>query len=69
MKQVTTLNAGVPNFANGIVPLLVCDLWEHAYFCDYTTDRKKYIENWFNCANWNMAQVRFDGKDQLFNLF
>ena len=69
LLNVTTLNAGVPNFANGIVPLLVCDLWEHAYFCDYTTDRKKYIENWFNCANWNMAQVRFDGKDQLFNLF
>lgn len=69
LKNVTTANAGIPNYVNGIVPLIVCDLWEHAYFCDYTTDRKKYITNWINCINWKMAEVRYTGEDALLKLF
>jgi Fe-Mn family superoxide dismutase len=65
----TTSNAGIPNFVNGITPLLVCDLWEHAYYCDYTTSRKKYIENWFNCINWQMVDVRYSGKDAIMDIF
>ena len=68
LMNVTTANAGIPNFVNGIIPLLVCDLWEHAYFCDYATNRKQYVQNWFNCINWQMADVRYNGKDELLKL-
>lgn len=69
LLNITTANAGIPNFVNGRVPLLVCDLWEHAYFCDYTTKRKEYIQRWFTILNWNMAEVRLKGEDQIFNLY
>jgi Fe-Mn family superoxide dismutase len=37
-------------------PLLVCDLWEHAYYLDYKQDRKGFLERWFDrVANWDFA--------------
>jgi Fe-Mn family superoxide dismutase len=41
---------------SGVVPLLVCDLWEHAYYVDYRNDRKGFLEAWFdNLPNWSFA--------------
>jgi Fe-Mn family superoxide dismutase len=40
----------------GETPLLVCDLWEHAYYLDFRNDRKAYLEAWFDVlANWDLA--------------
>ena len=40
----------------GVTPLIVCDLWEHAYYLDYQNDRKAYLEAWFDAlANWSFA--------------
>ncbi|MGI8841420.1 MAG: superoxide dismutase [Caulobacteraceae bacterium] len=37
-------------------PLLVCDLWEHAYYLDYQNDRKAYLEAWFDALpHWEFA--------------
>lgn len=42
------------------VPLLVCDVWEHAYYLDRKNDRKAYLEAWFDkLANWNFASDQF----------
>jgi Fe-Mn family superoxide dismutase len=41
-------------------PLLVCDVWEHAYYLDYKQDRKGFIERWFDTvANWEFAEAQF----------
>lgn len=42
-----------------ITPLLVCDLWEHAYYLDYQNDRKGFLGAWFDAAaNWRFAAAQ-----------
>jgi len=39
-------------------PILIMDVWEHAYLSDYGLDRKGYIEAFFNNINWPLVQER-----------
>lgn len=34
-------------------PLLVIDLWEHAFFLKYKSDKRAYLEAWKNVINWD----------------
>ncbi len=39
-----------------LTPLLVCDLWEHAYYVDYRNDRAAFLRAWFEALpNWALA--------------
>lgn len=41
-------------------PLLVCDLWEHAYYIDWRNDRTAFVAEFVNTwANWPLAERQF----------
>lgn len=43
-----------------LTPVLVCDLWEHAYYLDYKNDRKGFLDKWFDqVANWAFAEAQW----------
>jgi len=45
---------------DGLVPLLVCDVWEHAYYLDHKQDRQGYLDAWFDrLADWSFAGKQF----------
>ena len=39
----------------GAIPLIVLDVYEHAYFLDYGTNRKDYIDSFFKNLDWDYA--------------
>ena len=51
-------NAGSP-ITRGKVPLLVCDVWEHAYYLDYQNDRFQYLKNFLQVLDWNFLELNY----------
>ena len=62
MTIVTTQNQDNPLMSGGDSPLLGLDVWEHAYYLDYTYNRADYVKAWWNVANWDVAAQRFAEK-------
>jgi Fe-Mn family superoxide dismutase len=45
---------------SGLIPLIVCDLWEHAYYLDHKNDRKAFLTAWFDSLpNWALADRQY----------
>ena len=55
LKIVTTSNAANPLTQN-LKPILVCDVWEHAYYIDVRNARPAYLENFWKLVNWNFVE-------------
>lgn len=47
------------NLAAGSVPLLMLDMWEHAFYLQYRNVKADYVQAWWNVASWADVTRRF----------
>jgi Fe-Mn family superoxide dismutase len=47
------------NVGQGAVPLLVIDIWEHAFYLQYKNVKADYIDAFWNLVNWPDVERRF----------
>ena len=53
-----TSNAGNP-LCEGLTPLLVFDVWEHAYYLDYRNRRLDALKEWWKIVDWDVVASRY----------
>ncbi|KEA45384.1 superoxide dismutase [Campylobacter mucosalis] len=59
LEIVQTSNAATP-VNDGKVPLLVVDVWEHAYYIDNFNARPKYLETFYENINWDFVSQAYE---------
>jgi superoxide dismutase, Fe-Mn family len=59
MEVLHESNAGNP-IRKGLIPLLTCDLWEHAYYLDYRNRRAEYVESFWKLINWEQVEKLYN---------
>ena len=65
LQIVSTPNQDSPLMGKAIAgcegtPLMVLDVWEHAYYLKFQNRRPDYIKEFWNVVNWDKVQERFD---------
>ncbi len=61
--EVTSLHDADTPAVHGMVPLLTIDVWEHAYYIDYQSERPKFLKSVLeNIINWDFVAQNLDGK-------
>jgi Fe-Mn family superoxide dismutase len=48
------------NTAQGTIPLLQLDMWEHAFYLDYQNVKADYVAAFWNIINWDNVSARFE---------
>ncbi len=54
----TTGNAGNP-MTDGLTPIMVADVWEHAYYLDYQNRRAEYLKRFWDILDWKEVDRRY----------
>lgn len=47
------------NIGNGTVPVMVIDMWEHAYYAQFRNEKAKWVESYWKVVNWPDVSDRF----------
>ncbi len=58
---VTTPNQDSP-LTQGFYPIMVNDVWEHAYYLKYQNRRPEYLAAWWHVVNWAEINRRIESK-------
>ena len=53
------------NIGQGGPPLLVLDMWEHAYYLQYENRKGEWVDAFWNLVNWNDVATRFNAARRL----
>ncbi len=56
---ITSSNANTP-ITDDNIPLLVVDVWEHAYYIDHQNARAEYLEKFFAHINWGFVSKAYE---------
>lgn len=59
LSIATTPNQDSPLNTGQAAPILGLDVWEHAYYLDYTYKRADYVKAWWHVVNWHEVEQRF----------
>jgi Fe-Mn family superoxide dismutase len=58
LQIMSTANQDNP-LTDGFYPIMVNDVWEHAYYLKYQNRRGEYLNQWWNTVNWDAINERF----------
>ena len=59
LEIIQTSNAQTP-VVDGYVPVLVVDVWEHAYYVDFRNARPGYLEKFYSHINWKFVSQAYE---------
>lgn len=62
LRICTTHGHGNP-MTQGFIPILLNDVWEHAYYLKHVNRRADYLKNWWPVVNWEEAELKFAQSD------
>jgi len=62
VEILNTSNAAIIDLKK-YMPLMNCDVWEHAYYIDYRNSRANYLKEFWSAINWKFVEENYENKD------